>query len=138
MHQAGRLIDAEKPTALPALRLTHRPQHPLQPERQVFGRGERAVHLVLQREQLFGTLTRRDIRADAAVADETAGAIDDRLAADAHVAPASVGCRAPHNDVAVWLVRPEQRAVCVPAALDLDAEFLARLADFGVELAAVA
>ena len=52
-----------------------------------------------------------------------------RLAAHADVAPRAVGQVAPHQHVAERRARLEQRAVRVPAALDLDAGFPAPLAD---------
>src|SRR5439155_6644546 len=115
------LVDFPDFGALPAFGLAERLQRAA--ERFLRGRifGEAPSDAVLQPQQPLDPLLRRDVAPDAAIAGEAALGVEHRLAGGEHIAAVAVVELAPHQDIAERLAGFEQRAMRVPAALDLDA-----------------
>src|SRR5262249_11710435 len=90
--------------------------------------GHAARDEVLQAQELLGALLLGDVARHAAIADEAAAAIVRGLAAHGCVAHGAVGTGAPRNQIAERRAAFQERAVRVPAALDLDTELPAPLA----------
>src|SRR6185436_10115471 len=123
------VLDLPELAAIPAFRLANGLEDAPQGLFRIVRLGEAAGDAVLEPQQPHHALLRGDVAADAAVAGEALARVEDRLAADAEVAPAAVLEGAPHQDIPVGLARRENCAVRVPAALDLDAGVPAVLAE---------
>ena len=128
-QRAARLVQTVIPAGIPAFRFAHHAHRGLQAALRVFRRRKRARYLVLQREHLLGPLLCAHVAADAVIAEKAAVGTEHRLAADAEVAHAPLGRRAPHERVVEGPAGVKQRAMRVPPALDFEAALPAAHAD---------